>query len=126
MQSFFQVLAMALVTVTAILVLRKRTGEFALVLALLCIGALCLFAVTMLQPVMDMLERLESLNRDLGATILMVTHDAFTASYCRRILFIKDGRLFTELNRGSDGRRVFFERILEVVTLLGGDAGDVL
>ena len=62
MQSFFQVLAMALVTVTAILVLRQRTGEFALVLALLCIGALCLFAVTMLQPVMDMLERLESLS----------------------------------------------------------------
>ena len=73
-----------------------------------------------------LLERFEALNAEQGATILMVTHDAFTASYCRRILFIKDGRLFTELNRGSDGRRVFFERILEVVTLLGGDAGDVL
>ena len=73
-----------------------------------------------------LLERFETLNAEQGATILMVTHDAFTASYCRRILFIKDGRLFTELNRGSDGRKVFFERILEVVTLLGGDAGDVL
>ena len=73
-----------------------------------------------------LLERFETLNAEQGATILMVTHDAFTASYCHRILFIKDGRLFTELNRGSDGRKVFFERILEVVTLLGGDAGDVL
>ena len=73
-----------------------------------------------------LLERFEALNAEQGATILMVTHDAFTASYCHRILFIKDGRLFTELNRGSDGRKVFFERILEVVTLLGGDAGDVL
>ena len=56
----------------------------------------------------------------------MVTHDAFTASYCRRILFIKDGRPFTELVRGASGRKDFFARIIEVVTLLGGDSGDVL
>jgi len=56
----------------------------------------------------------------------MVTHDAFTASYCRRILFIKDGRPFTELVRGTRGRKDFFARIIEVVTLLGGDSGDVL
>ena len=64
-------------------------------------------------------------NRELGATILMVTHDAFTASYCKRILFIKDGKIFNELVRGSDSRKQFFDRIIEVVTLLGGDSTNV-
>ncbi|MBM6871283.1 ABC transporter ATP-binding protein [Pseudoflavonifractor phocaeensis] len=73
-----------------------------------------------------LLDRFEALNRDRSATILMVTHDAFTASYCHRILFIKDGRAFTELVRGEDSRKAFFTRIIEVVTLLGGDSGDVL
>ena len=73
-----------------------------------------------------LLESFETLNRDLGATILMVTHDAFTASYCHRILFIKDGRLFNELVRGRDSRKTFFNRIIEVVALLGGDNADVL
>lgn len=68
-----------------------------------------------------LLERFESLNNDLKTTILMVTHDAFTASYAHRILFIKDGKIFTELVRGNDSRKEFFNRILEVVTLLGGD-----
>lgn len=73
-----------------------------------------------------LLESMEQLNLELDTTLLMVTHDAFTASYCRRILFIKDGRIFTELNRGGDSRRRFFDRIIEVVTLLGGDDADVL
>ncbi|MDF2671768.1 MAG: multidrug transporter ATP-binding protein [Clostridiales bacterium] len=73
-----------------------------------------------------LLESLENLNKNLNATILMVTHDAFTASYCNRILFIKDGRLFNELIKGSDTRKVFFNRIIDVVTLLGGDMGNVL
>ena len=73
-----------------------------------------------------LLESFETLNRDLGTTILMVTHDAFTASYCHRILFIKDGRLFNELVRGRDSRKTFFNRIIEVVALLGGDNADVL
>ena len=68
-----------------------------------------------------LLERFESLNTDLKATILMVTHDAFTASYAHRILFIKDGKIFSELVRGNDSRREFFNRIIEVITLLGGD-----
>ena len=72
-----------------------------------------------------LLDRLEALNREMQATILMVTHDAFTASYCRR-LFIKDGRPFTELIRGDQGRKEFFNKIIEVVTILGGDSGDVL
>jgi putative ABC transport system ATP-binding protein len=72
-----------------------------------------------------LLERFEMLNQDLKTTILMVTHDAFTASYAYRILFIKDGKIFTELVRGKDSRKEFFNRIMEVVTLLGGDDNDV-
>ncbi len=72
-----------------------------------------------------LLESFETLNRNLEATILMVTHDAFTASYCHRILFIKDGKIFNELVRGEDTRRQFFNKIIEVVTLLGGDNSNV-
>ena len=61
------------------------------------------------------------LNDEIQATILMVTHDAFTASYCKRILFIKDGKLFNELIRGMESRKEFFDRIMEVIALLGGD-----
>lgn len=73
-----------------------------------------------------LLESLEFLNTNLEATIMMVTHDAFTASYAKRILFIKDGKIFTELMRGADDRKAFFNRIIEVVTLLGGDTHNVL
>ncbi|GLV67204.1 ABC transporter ATP-binding protein [Bacillus mycoides] len=73
-----------------------------------------------------LLERFESLNKDLKATILMVTHDAFTASYARRILFINDGKIFIELVRGNDSRKEFFTKIIEVITLLGGDDNNVL
>ena len=72
-----------------------------------------------------LLDSFEKLNKDLEATILMVTHDAFTASYAHRILFIKDGKVFNELVRGNDTRREFFNRIIEVVTLLGGDVENV-
>lgn len=72
-----------------------------------------------------LLERLELLNRERGATILMVTHDAFTASWCQRILFIQDGTIFRQLDRGNDDRRTFFTRIMAVVAQLGGEA-DVL
>ena len=73
-----------------------------------------------------LLQSFERLNSNLGATIMMVTHDAFTASYCKRILFIKDGRVFNELIRGEMDRKTFFKRIIEVVTLLGGDMSNVL
>ena len=72
-----------------------------------------------------LLNSIEKLNKDLEATILMVTHDAFTASYAHRILFIKDGKIFNELVRGNDSRKEFFNKIIEVVTLLGGDTSDV-
>ena len=73
-----------------------------------------------------LLESFESLNKEYRATILMVTHDAFTASYADRILFIKDGKIFNELVKGDDSRKDFFDKIIDVVTLLGGDLNDAL
>ena len=74
----------------------------------------------------QLLETFETLNRSLNATILMVTHDSFSASYANRILFIKDGKIFNELVKGEDARKKFFEKIIEVQTLLGGELGDVI
>ena len=73
-----------------------------------------------------LLDSFEKLNNEMKTTILMVTHDAFTASYAHRILFIKDGKIFTEIERGNLTRKEFFNNIIEVVTLLGGDANNVL
>lgn len=72
-----------------------------------------------------LIEMISNMNKELGATILMVTHDSFTASYCDRILFIKDGKIFTELIKGKNTRKQFFNQILDVVALLGGDVRDV-
>lgn len=68
-----------------------------------------------------LLESFKKLNETINATILLVTHDAFTASYCKRILFLKDGKLFNEIVRGTESRKEFFDRIMEVIALLGGD-----
>ncbi|CDA17173.1 putative uncharacterized protein [Clostridium sp. CAG:571] len=73
-----------------------------------------------------LLEQFKYLNKDIGATILMVTHDAFTASYATRVIFIKDGKIFNEIHKGTDSRREFFDKIIDVVTLLGGDLNDAL
>lgn len=73
-----------------------------------------------------LLERFNALNQDLDTTILMVTHDAFTASYASRVLFIKDGEVFNEIHKGESSRKEFFDQIIEVVTLLGGDLNDTL
>ncbi len=73
-----------------------------------------------------LLERLSYLNLSKKATILMVTHDSFTASYSGRILFLKDGKLFHEIRRENNSRKEFFDRIIEVVTQLGGDQSDAL
>lgn len=73
-----------------------------------------------------LLERFRYLNTQLHTTILMVTHDSFTASYAGRILFIKDGKVFHELCRGDDTRKQFFDKIIDVVTMLGGDLSDAL
>lgn len=71
-----------------------------------------------------LLKSLEILNKQQQATILMVTHDAYNASFCKRIIFIKDGKIFNELVKGIDDRQTFFNRIMEVVALLGGDVND--
>ncbi|QJC53277.1 ABC transporter ATP-binding protein [Paenibacillus albicereus] len=72
----------------------------------------------------DVMESLKDLNERLGATVLMVTHDPFSASYCKRILFIKDGRFFSEIRRG-DNRQAFFQQILDSLSVLGGNFDDV-
>lgn len=71
-----------------------------------------------------LLESMKELNEQEGATILMVTHDAYASSYCSRVLFLKDGAIFTELVKGEQHRKPFFNKILDVLTVLGGDAGD--
>ena len=73
-----------------------------------------------------LLEKISYLNVKNLATILMVTHDAFTASYATRVIFIKDGKIFNEIHRGLDTRKEFFDKIIDVVTLLGGDLNDAL
>lgn len=74
---------------------------------------------------MELLQCLSDLNRDNGANIMMVTHDAFAASYCKRIIFIKDGQLFTELHKGGS-RKEFFQKILDVLKTMGGDNSDLI
>ena len=71
-----------------------------------------------------LLETFSNMNASLKATILMVTHDAFSASYCGRILFLKDGKIFHELMRGSKSRREFLNEILDVLALTGGELSD--
>ena len=74
----------------------------------------------------QLLETFEYLNQKLNATFLVVTHDAFSASYANRIIFIRDGKIFNEIVKGNDTRKQFFEKIIEVQTLLGGDLNDVI
>lgn len=73
-----------------------------------------------------LLERFNYLNESLSTTILMVTHDAFTASYASRVIFIKDGKIFNEIRKGDKTRKEFFNEIIDVVTMLGGDLNDAL
>lgn len=68
-----------------------------------------------------LLETMEEMNEKLNATIMMVTHDSFSASFCERILFLKDGKIFNEIYKGDKTRKEFFNEILDVLTLLGGD-----
>lgn len=73
-----------------------------------------------------LLESFNYLNEEKQATILMVTHDAFTASYSNRVIFIKDGKIFNEIRKGNQSRKEFFNKIIDVVALLGGDLNDAL
>lgn len=73
-----------------------------------------------------LLETFNYLNTKLSATILMVTHDSFAASFANRVIFIKDGKIYNEIYKGNMDRKTFFDKIIDVVTLLGGDVNDVL
>ena len=68
-----------------------------------------------------LLEIIAQLNKDMGTTIFMVTHDAFCSSYADRILFLKDGKIFNEIRKGEKTRSVFYHEILDVLSLLGGE-----
>ncbi len=68
----------------------------------------------------SLLESMEGMNQNYDATILMVTHDAFAASFATRVIFLKDGQIFNEVRKGDDSRKQFFDRIMDVVTLMGG------
>ena len=72
------------------------------------------------------LGSLQYMNEAMQATILMVTHDAFSASYAKRVLFMKDGKLFHELRKGDSDRKEFFNEIIHVISLLGGDLNHVV
>ena len=74
----------------------------------------------------NLLELMMQMNGEMGTTILMVTHDAYSACYAKRVLFLKDGRLFNELLRGERTRSAFYHEILDVLALLGGDISDVI
>jgi ABC-type lipoprotein export system ATPase subunit len=67
----------------------------------------------------DLMETLTRMNEQNQVTIAMVTHDAFAASYCQRILFIRDGQLYAEIHRG-ESRQAFFQQILDLLSLMGG------
>ena len=98
---------------------RALAGNPSLILADEPTGALDSHSSQML------LSTIQSINEQLRATILMVTHDAFTASYASRILFLKDGEIFMELRKGNDSRSDFFDKILNVLTMIGGGQSHV-
>lgn len=68
-----------------------------------------------------LLHTFQTMNRELGATILMVTHDVFSACYCERILFLSDGKICAKLERGNMGKRDYLNRILDVLSQIGGE-----
>jgi putative ABC transport system ATP-binding protein len=72
----------------------------------------------------DVLETMQQINRVVGTTMMMVTHDALAASYCDRVIFIKDGQLYNEIYRGEN-RQAFFQNIIDVLSLMGGNAHDL-
>ncbi|EEL68497.1 ABC transporter ATP-binding protein [Bacillus mycoides] len=74
----------------------------------------------------DLLESMKSLNEYDNSTILMVTHDAFAASYCKRVIFIKDGELYKELHRGESTRKQFFQKVVDVMSSISGGMADDL
>lgn len=74
----------------------------------------------------SLLGTLEDVNKQRGVTIMMVTHDPVASSYCSRVVFLKDGNIYSELYRGDKTRQAFFQEILKVQGVLGGDSVDAL
>ena len=73
----------------------------------------------------QLLEIMEDMNKSMKATILMVTHDPLSASYCSKILFLKDGKIFNKIEKGEKKRNDFYNEILDVLAVLGGDTRDL-
>ena len=73
----------------------------------------------------DVMEIMEMINQTSGTTMMLVTHDALAASYCHRVIFIKDGHFYNEIRRGAN-RQTFYQQIVDVLALLGGKTDDVL
>ena len=73
----------------------------------------------------QLLDILKEMNEKLKATILMVTHDPFCASYCNKILFLKDGKIFNKIEKGERTQKEFYNNILDILSLLGGNFRDV-
>lgn len=74
----------------------------------------------------ELLNALQYLNEKNSATILMVTHDSFAASFCKRVIFIKDGKLFNEIYKGDTPRKEFYQKLLKVLAVMGGDTDDII
>jgi putative ABC transport system ATP-binding protein len=72
----------------------------------------------------DVMGMFETINGQDGVTVFMVTHDAVAASYCNRVIFIKDGKFYNEIYKGNS-RQAFFQKILDMLSLLGGDHHDL-
>lgn len=68
----------------------------------------------------DLLNKLDQLNQTTGATIVMVTHDSVAASYSNRVIFLKDGKVYSELYKGDDDRETFYKEIIKTQSVLGG------
>ncbi len=73
----------------------------------------------------QLLEIMEDMNNKMKTTILMVTHDPLSASYTKKILFLKDGKIFNKIEKGEKQRKDFYNEILDVLALLGGEQKDV-
>jgi len=73
----------------------------------------------------DVMEMLSLMNKEQDTTMMLVTHDAQAASYCDRVIFIRDGKLYSEIYRG-DSQKVFFQKIIDTLSLMGGNDNDFL
>lgn len=69
-----------------------------------------------------LMETLQMMNAEFQSTILMVTHDAVSASYCQKILFLRDGNIYHQVRKREKTRRQFFDEILDILSVFGGES----